>query len=34
MSNNKPATLPDGLDIEVFSFKTLHKGMEESNNKF
>ena len=34
MSNNKPATLPDGLDIEVFSFKALEKAWKKATTNF
>lgn len=33
-SNNKPATFPDGFDVEVFSFKSLHDAWEVSVNKY
>ncbi|MBE9523993.1 MAG: aminotransferase class III-fold pyridoxal phosphate-dependent enzyme, partial [Chloroflexi bacterium] len=33
-SNTNPPTYPDGLDIEVFSFKALEKANQETNNTF
>jgi glutamate-1-semialdehyde 2,1-aminomutase len=33
-SNNKPATFPDGFDVEVFSFKSLQNAWEVSTKKY
>ena len=33
MSNTLKPTFPDGLDVEIFSFKTLETIMEKSNLK-
>tara|TARA_B100000963_G_C22632281_1_gene675578 strand:+ start:2130 stop:4169 length:2040 start_codon:yes stop_codon:yes gene_type:complete len=34
LSNTHPATFPDGLDIEIFDFKTLKKTNNEAKNLF
>jgi glutamate-1-semialdehyde 2,1-aminomutase len=34
LSNNDPATFPDGLDIEVMSFNSLEKANNEADSKF
>ena len=34
VSNSLPPTLPDGLDVEVLTFKTLKKCFEEAKSKF
>ena len=34
LSNNMPATLPDGLDVEIFSFKALHKTWKLATTSF
>ncbi|MBU2538881.1 MAG: aminotransferase class III-fold pyridoxal phosphate-dependent enzyme [Proteobacteria bacterium] len=33
-SNTNPPTYPDGLDIEVFTFKALEKAAQETSNPF
>lgn len=32
-SNTKPRSFPDGLDIEIFNFKTLKQAKKNSNSK-
>jgi glutamate-1-semialdehyde 2,1-aminomutase len=34
LCNNYPPTYPDGLDIEIFSFKALKKAWEEATDPF
>ena len=34
LSNNRPATLPDGLDIEIFSFNALQKAWKLAKTNF
>lgn len=33
-SNTQPATYPDGLDVEAFTFQTLQKSWEQSVDKY
>jgi glutamate-1-semialdehyde 2,1-aminomutase len=34
LSNTSPATFPDGLDVEVFSFQALKRAAQESQDPF
>ena len=34
LSNTIPPTYPDGLDIEVFTYKALEKASQETDDQF